>query len=360
MSISESWKRMQELRNAPVSAEDDAHAHALVELKRTGFVPALLLSPGDIFASYEVQAPLGDGTFSRVYHAEDLMAGRTVALKVLRAAKAVDPAMLRSFTRESGLLKTLTHPGIPRCFEAGEADGAHYLTLELASGETLERRIDAGRLPGYVHELLQIVEPLFAAVSYLHTQGVVHRDLKPANVLVDSSSKGVGVKVIDFNVAWKMGGSFTGDIGHGTQAYMSPEQALKQVPDPRDDVYSLACIVYELMTGQNPALLCGIEPLVSSEFFNRLQRRTLRIASPLAVWTTSGRYSPVLAGVVMKGLAAHREDRYDSVQHFIEALRAAAAMPTPHALKRAIAFSKARIEYELLRRRVRRELEYQK
>src|SRR5262249_46524377 len=160
------------------------------------------------------------------------------------------------FQREAEVLASLNHPNIAAIYDLQEAQGSHFLVLELVEGETLAERIQRGRVP--VEEALQIAKNICSALEAAHEKGIVHRDLKPANVKL---TPGGQVKVLDFGLAKMaeaqanpdfsnsptlMSGSVPGVI-LGTAAYMSPEQARGKTADKRTDIWALGCVLYELL-----------------------------------------------------------------------------------------------------------------
>jgi hypothetical protein len=190
-----------------------------------------------------------------VYRARDPKLGRDVAIKVLPAHVTADPDRLSRFTREARLLASLNHPNIGAIYEIEEASGIQGLVLELIDGPTLADRVARGPVP--LREAFEIGRQIAAALEAAHERGIVHRDLKPANIKVTSA--GV-VKVIDFGIA-KLDAAegrlpagtatSTGTI-LGTAAYMSPEQARGGPVDKRTDIWAFGCVLYEVLTGQQP------------------------------------------------------------------------------------------------------------
>jgi len=222
------------------------------------------LRPGSRFGSYEVLDVLGRGGMGEVYRARDVRLGREVALKVLPARFAVDPARHARFEREARLLAALNHPRIGAIYgiedAAVEASASMTaLVLELVEGETLEERIAGTRglaLDEVMHLSGQMVEALEAA----HQRGVVHRDLKPANVKI---SPGGDLKVLDFGIAKALSDDAAdpaAGLGRtteqqamggvlGTAAYMSPERIRGLKTDQRADIWAFGCVVFEMLTG---------------------------------------------------------------------------------------------------------------
>jgi len=216
---------------------------------------------GTTLQHYRIVRALGSGGMGDVYAAEDLRLHRLVALKVLPEALAGDADRLLRFEREAQAVAALNHPNIVTLYGVDEADGIHFLTMELVEGASLADRIPPHGLP--LAEFLAIAVPLVDAISAAHQRGVVHRDLKPANVMVANDGR---PKVLDFGLA-----KFTHDDPRaprgetetaslvtaqhqviGTAAYMSPEQAQGQPVDARSDIFSLGVLLYQMATGKRP------------------------------------------------------------------------------------------------------------
>jgi serine/threonine protein kinase len=196
-----------------------------------------------------------------VYRATDTKLGRDVALKVLPPEMASSPERLERFRREAKALAALDHPGIVTVYSVEEADGVHFLTMQLVKGEPLDRLIPEGGLP--IQRILDIATPLAEALAAAHDKGVVHRDLKPANVMVGQGGR---VKVLDFGLAKLAAVQSEESIDSppstevrtregvvmGTVPYMSPEQVQGRPVDHRTDIFSLGVVLYEMATGQRP------------------------------------------------------------------------------------------------------------
>ena len=186
---------------------------------------------------------------------------REVAIKILPDEFSRDPDRVSRFQREAEVLASLNHPNIAAIYDLAEANGTRFLVLELVEGETLAERIKRGPLP--VDEALNIAKSISEALEAAHEKTVVHRDLKPANVKI--TPDGI-VKVLDFGLAKAMEKSPAGatlsnsptlsmgatnpGVILGTAAYMSPEQARGRDADPRSDVFSFGCVLYEMLTGR--------------------------------------------------------------------------------------------------------------
>jgi serine/threonine-protein kinase len=227
------------------------------------------LAPGTRLGAYEILMLIGSGGMGEVYRATDTKLGRDIAIKILPDAVAQDSERLARFKREAQVLAALNHLSIGAIYGLDEADGRPFLVLELIDGDTLAERLAHGALP--VPDALTIAIQIADALQAAHEKGIVHRDLKPANVKITSDGK---VKVLDFGLAKAMearskseyaGVGGPGGLTHsptlslmateagvilGTAAYMSPEQAKGFPTDPRTDVFSFGCVLYEMLAGQ--------------------------------------------------------------------------------------------------------------
>jgi len=217
---------------------------------------------GKTLAHYKIVGGLGKGGMGEVYVAEDAKLQRRVALKVLPKEMAADPERRSRFEREARAVAALNHPNIVTVHSVEEANGVHFITMELVEGQTLAKMMPRGGFS--LSELLEIAIPLADAVSSAHRTGITHRDLKPDNIMVDGEGR---LRVLDFGLA-KLHDPAGAEEGLseaptaaveteegkilGTVAYMSPEQAEGKTVDPRSDVFSLGTILHEMATGERP------------------------------------------------------------------------------------------------------------
>ena len=200
---------------------------------------------------YRVEAEIGEGGMATVYLAHDLRHDRKVALKVLRPEVAAAVGSDR-FLREIRIAARLNHPNIVGLIDSGEADGLLYYVMFYVEGESLRERLEREtQLP--LEEALRIAGQVGDALSYAHERGVVHRDVKPDNILLE----GGHARVADFGIAKAVTDAGSEELTRtglavGTPTYMSPEQAGGGEADARADLYSLACVVYEMLSGSPP------------------------------------------------------------------------------------------------------------
>jgi len=198
---------------------------------------------------------VGEGGMAIVWEARDLTTQQKVAFKMLKTG--ILPArdfdiIRRRFAREIKTLSFLQHPAIVPILDYGEEEGIPYLVMPFLQGGTLSQHIEQGPLPW--REAVRLLIPIADALAYAHEQGIIHRDVKPSNILLDEQGQPL---LSDFGVARLLNPEATTQltttgVSLGTPAYMAPEQALGKSIDGRADVYSLACVLYELITGEPP------------------------------------------------------------------------------------------------------------
>ncbi|MFF7468973.1 protein kinase [Streptomyces sp. NPDC008092] len=204
-----------------------------------------------IAGRYRLETAIGRGAMGEVWRAYDEMLGRPVAVKLL-LAQHTDPTAAARFRLEAQTAGRLRHPNVVGVVDFGEQEGRLFLVMELVEGDSLHRVLaQAGYLSA--EQVARIAAQAAAGLAVAHEQGVVHRDIKPGNLLLDAAGS---VKIGDFGIARFMddpGGGLTatGQIV-GTSLYIAPERALGQPAGPPSDVYSLGCVLYQLLTGQVP------------------------------------------------------------------------------------------------------------
>jgi len=279
---------------------------------------------GRTLAHYRVTALIGAGGMGEVYRAIDSKLGREVALKVLPAGVANDPERLARFHREARAVAAINHPHIVTIHSVEEADGVHFLTMELMDGRVLARGIPPSGLP--IDRVVAIGIDIADALSAAHEKGIVHRDLKPGNVMVTADGR---AKVLDFGVA-KFGDQHAPDepdlattfqthagVVTGTLSYMSPEQIAGRPVDCRADIFSLGVILYEMAGGHRP-----FHGTSSAELAAAILRDTpepicqVRADLPQSLWR-----------VIERCLEKSAADRFASSREVGERLRALATEP---------------------------------
>ena len=202
---------------------------------------------------YRIERELGRGGMAKVFLGTDTVLGRTVAVKVLAPQYADDDSFVQRFRREAQAAASITHPNIVSVFDTGSDDGVHFIVMEYVEGRTLAEILAGGGriLPD---RAIDIAIDVDRALEAAHARGVIHRDIKPGNIMLDPRGD---VKVTDFGIARV---TTTADTVAqtaaimGTAAYLSPEQAQGLPNDGRSDIYSLGCVLYEMVTGRPPFL----------------------------------------------------------------------------------------------------------
>jgi serine/threonine protein kinase len=255
---------------------------------------------------YEVRGVLGEGSMCRVYRAYDPREARDVAVKVLKAPLATDPGIVERFRREGAAGRRLGHPALVDLLDAGPG----YLVQELVEGESLAARLRR-RGPIGPEDALPILAAVAEALDHVHSRAVVHRDVKPSNVLLPL---GGAAKLADFGIA-RLGWAPITRAGEvmGSPAYMAPEQLRRGLVHPASDLYSLAVVAHEMLTGARPFRQPGLSALMQSIVLDDPPRASaVNPALPLAV-----------DAVVARGLAKTPEERYSNGRAFVTALRGA-------------------------------------
>ena len=198
---------------------------------------------------YELGPVLGQGGMARVHQAVDRQLDRRVAIKVLAPPFDRDDEFVERFRREARAAAGLSHPNIVAVFDSGSDDGTHFIVTELVEGETLADRLRDGPMPPA--DAVAVAVDIARALAAAHALGLIHRDIKPGNVMLLPDGR---VKVVDFGIARAAGSDTLTHTGVvlGSTAYLSPEQAGGQPVDERADLYSLGCVLYEMLTGQVP------------------------------------------------------------------------------------------------------------
>ena len=283
------------------------------------------LSTGVTLSHYRIVSKIGAGGMGEVFLAEDTRLRRRVALKVLPESIAADADRLLRFEREAFAASALNHPNILTIFEFGEEDKKHFLVSEFVDGVSLHQRLNGSTIP--LNEILEIAIQVVSALQAAHEAGIIHRDIKPDNVMLRADGY---VKVLDFGLAkLSEGGAISAGfvldtqaqtqkqlhteagIIMGTVAYMSPEQARGHDVDNRTDIWSLGCVLYEMLTTQQP-----FDGETSTDILANIIHR-----EPVSVRELRSDAGAELERIINKMLAKKREERYQTAKELLTELK---------------------------------------
>jgi serine/threonine-protein kinase len=275
------------------------------------------VSGSTIANRYELGDRLGSGGMSTVYQAVDRVLERTVAVKVLAEHLSDDEKFVARFRREALAVAKLVHPNIVQVYDTGVDAGRHFIVMEYVEGKSgaqlLQR--DGAMRPGTA---VEIAAQACAGLDYAHKQGIIHRDVKPGNLMVIGGPAGgppeMTVKLADFGIARAAEQTRLTQVGSvvGTAAYLSPEQSRGEEAVPGSDVYSLAVVVYQMLTGRLPYEGNSLAELA-------IRRENER---PLPPTSYEPKIPEALSAAVLKGLENEQENRYPDAMALAAALRA--------------------------------------
>lgn len=292
--------------------------------------------PDTVDNRYKVLEVIGTGAMATVYAAEDTRLGRKVALKILRPEQAQDDTFRARFKREAEAVASLNNPAIVAVYDTGsynpsqdggdsasseEGTAIPYIVMEYVEGHTLRSILSrGGHLP--VRDALGYSEQLLGALQYSHSMGIIHRDIKPANIMVlERTSEDIAkgqpgqIKVMDFGISRAIeeaGEALTkANVVMGSARYMSPEQVSGKDVDARSDLYSAACVIYEMIAGRSP--------------FDAESNVDLAAKHLSDIPEPPSKFTPLevpagLDAVILKGLAKNPDERYQSAAEFTQAL----------------------------------------
>ena len=266
----------------------------------------------DTFGHYELRGMLGRGGMGQVFRAYDVATDRIVALKVLPPHLAEDDEFQQRFRREARIAASLNDPHIVPIHSYGEIDGQLYVDMRLVEGRDLEEYIaeNGGRLSA--DRAVTVIEQVAAALDSAREVGLIHRDVKPSNILITNARD--FVYLIDFGIARTAADTALTRAGHtmGTVAYMAPER-FRGTTDHRADVYSLACVLHECLTGHRPYPGESLEEQLNGHLNTPPPRASIEAPDVPAA----------LDEVVARGMAKEVDERYQTAIEFAEAARAA-------------------------------------
>jgi serine/threonine protein kinase/tetratricopeptide (TPR) repeat protein len=258
---------------------------------------------------YDIVRSIGKGAMGMVYLAHDTVLERDVALKVMVAQIADDPELIQRFSREAKAVAKMTHPNVVTVFDLGtHTDGSPYIAMELLKGQDLQKAMRTP--PPMTHDRkVAIIVQVLAGLAHAHQAGIVHRDIKPANIFINQDGT---VKIMDFGVARLTTASMTG-TGNivGTADYMSPEQVKGAKVDGRSDLFSVGCMLYELLAGRRPFHSDNLMAI-----FYKITHEEVNYGL-----LPQGPQFDALRPILQKALAKGLEDRYQTAYDFAVVLR---------------------------------------
>jgi CheY-like chemotaxis protein len=271
------------------------------------------LEPGTTFAErYSVLSTLGRGSTGIIYKAQHLFLNRLVALKVLHPQLVSEAESVARFKREAQAVSGLSHPNIIAVYDFGITPaGLPYLVMDYSEGQSLAQLIaERGKLS--FNEALPLFIQTCEALAHAHACGIIHRDIKPGNMLIVTGDDGKDqLKIVDFGIAKMPAGgeamqiTQNGDV-LGSPLYMSPEQCMGADLDARTDIYSLGCVMYTVLVGQ--------EPFVGENVLDTMYRRTVEEPRPFGELRSDLVVPSAMEQVVMKALRRERDKRYQSMR----------------------------------------------
>jgi len=281
-----------------------------------------MMQSGQRIRDYVLDQRIGKGGMGEVWSARHEILHRPVAIKAMASDLARDPEFEARFLDEARAQAKLPHPRILGVTDFFREDGVYYLVMPLLTGRSLDERLAEAQGPLPLGEATRIASDLLDALDYAHQRGIIHRDVKPANVLLDGNGHAY---LTDFGIALLIGNdrrTRTGAGSLGTPYYMSPEQirAPKKV-DHRTDVYSAACVIYEMLAGRPPFIADEQE---GNTDYVLQEAHVHRQPEPIRKWNPA-LAAAALDAVVLRGLAKQPDQRYSGCGEFRRAFEAAAA-----------------------------------
>ena len=262
-----------------------------------------LTERGVLAGRYRIEEELGRGGMAKVFKGMDTVLGRPVAIKVLAPQFAEDANFVTRFRREAQAAARLNHPNLVGVYDTGSDDGVYFIVMEYVEAKTLADYLAGGGriLPD---RAIEIAASVCDALSMAHAHGIIHRDIKPANIMVTGRGE---VKVTDFGIARMLSGSDTlaqTAAVLGTASYLSPEQAQGRPVDQRSDLYSLGCVMYEMVTGRPPFTGDSAVVVASKHVLEQ----------PIPPSKLNRDVLPGLEAVIMKALAKNPDNRYQDAE----------------------------------------------
>jgi serine/threonine protein kinase/tetratricopeptide (TPR) repeat protein len=287
------------------------------------------LATGTTLGPYKILAPLGAGGMGEVYRAHDSRLGRDVAIKVIPTELSGDRERLKRFEQEARAAGALSHPNVCAIHDVGTHEGAPFVVMELLEGETLRERLAAGPIP--VRKAIDYAAQAARGLAAAHEKGIVHRDLKPENLFLTGDGH---VKILDFGLAKQFPAFVSGpqtespteEMARGTRAgallgtvgYMSPEQARGEPADSRSDIFSIGCVLFEMLSGRR-----AFQHETAVETLNAILKE-----DPPPLVSSSGSVPSDLERIVRHCLEKRPENRFASAPDLHFALQSLLLAPT--------------------------------
>ncbi len=292
---------------------------------------------GRTLGHYELTSLLGAGGMGEVYRARDLRLDRDVAVKILPEHLAQDVEALRRFEREAKAVAALSHPNILSIFDFGTEAGVSYAVMELLKGETLRARLQRGAMDW--REMVEIGSAIAEGLAAAHAKNIIHRDLKPENIFLTNSGQ---VKILDFGIA-RVKRTISPDaetlttsiettkhgVVMGTLGYMSPEQVKGEAAEAPSDIFSLGCVLYEMLSGQRPFVRATTAEMIAA----------ILEAEPAPLTGTKTKLPAEIGRIVNHCLQKKPDERYQSARDLTFNLKAmltgkTISAPLPKSLNR--------------------------
>jgi serine/threonine-protein kinase len=302
-----------------VDSQPKQSSETLKEIKLPGPDPLIGVR---LDGRFLIESALGSGGMSVVYKGKHESVDRTVAIKTLKLDLCSEPVLVSRFEREIKSLSRLNHPNIVTVFDCViSPQGQPYIIMDYVNGESLEDSLSRG--PMSAARAVKLVIQVCNALEHAHRHGVIHRDLKPANIMLQKGEPLNEVKVVDFGLAklaedtQKLTKS---DELWGSLPYMSPEQCSSNENieiDTRSDIYSLGAVLFQMLTGKDP--FYGLDLMETIRHHQSEDPPFFKEVAPQL------KFPPALEGVVRKALNKDKEDRFQSMREFKEAIEFAAA-----------------------------------
>ena len=287
----------------------------------------MAIAPGTQLGPYRILAPLGQGGMGEVYRAKDMRLDREVAVKVLPEHLEANADALKRFEREAKAVAALSHPNILTIHDVGSESGISFVVTELLQGQTLRSLLSAGSIP--LRKGVEIVIAVAEGLAAAHSKGIIHRDVKPENIFLTSDDR---IKILDFGLARNVPQQITEALTQshitrtgvvmGTIPYMSPEQVRGESVDGRSDIFSLGCVLFEIITGER-----AFQGNTSAEIVSAILRD-----DPLAL---PDNISTELSNIIRHCLEKNPEKRFHSAHDLVFALRSM-ERPSTHAQRLTI------------------------